>query len=323
MGAEVVYQACCERRAIATTSLERKLGEAMVSTDVRMVDQAALRGVMPRHPRLRRASGVTKFAITAAAEALGEELIGRVQQGEKRIGIVMSLINGCVNYSNRFYTEVLAEPSLASPILFPETVYNAPASHVASYLSCDGPVYTLIGDSAAWFTAMDVARGWLENGQVDGCLVLCAEELDWLNAEALGLYSRELVATEGAAAVYLESGGSDVCLDSLHGPYDYRCAAEKRQAVAEAWREVSVFGSDLLVDGLTGVKRIDRDEGVVIQDWDGKRVSPAEVLGSGMGSGCGFQTVVALEALKGGYNAATVLAAGNNQHAYIAQFTRR
>lgn len=296
--------------------------DVSICYDVRAVDTLALRGAMPKHPRLRRASGVSKFAITAAAEALGEERIAKIQNHEMRLGIVVSFINGCVNYSNRFYSEALNDPAFASPIVFPETVFNAPASHIAAYLGSDGPAYTLLGDSSTWFSAIDVARDWLDTDQVDGCLVLCAEELDWLSCEGLSYYSRQLKGTEGAAAIYLENSPSDTRLECLLGPAPYTSSAEKKDALNAIWQIDKEDGKDLLVDGLTGIPRLDRSEAETSASWSGDRISPQTTLGSGMGANCGFQTIIALEALKHHDGASVVFAGGGNQQAFAARFSQ-
>lgn len=320
MDPRILFEACLERKEIATSTLERDLGEKVVSYLHRPVDSAALRSAMPKHPRLRRASNVTKFAVTAAHQAIGEARLAEMKSGSLRIGIVMSFMNGCVNYSNRFFGEVLDDPSLASPMIFPETVFNAPASHVAAYLECDGPVYTLIGDTATWFSAFRVADDWISSGLVDGCLIVSAEETDWLTLEALSLYSRDFVATEGAAAVYLEASPSAIALGSLKGPFDYTSADERREAMDTAFSETSSGG--ILVDGITGIPRMDRDESAAIDAWSGDRISPAVTLGESMGIRYGFQTIVAIESILNGGDTATVFAAGGNQHAFSASFKR-
>jgi len=322
MDAASLYRACLEKTDLTISMLERKLGEETVAYANRPVDAQALRDSMPKHPRLRRASNVTKFAVTAAHEAIGPERMERMKNGELNIGIILTLLNGCVNYSNRFFSEVLDDPTFASPILFPETVFNAPASHIAAYLGCDGPVYTLLGDSATWFSGMEVAEGWISNGMVDGCLILCAEEIDWLTLEGLRLYSRNLIATEGAAAIYLEAKPSDIALENLSGPFSYNDATERRIAVSDAWAAQEKIPGGILVDGLTDVPRLDRDELAASASWAGGRISPARILGEGMGIRCGFQTIAAIEALRDGHGSATVLASGGNQHAFSARFTR-
>ena len=320
MDAESLYEACGEKRDLPVAMLEREAAGKTIRYPHRPVDTAALRSAMPKHPRLRRASNVTKFSVTAAHQAIGAERLSKMKAGELRIGIVMSFMNGCVNYSNRFFGEVLDDPTLASPMIFPETVFNAPASHIATYLECDGPVYTLIGDTATWFSAFRVAEDWIAAGLVDGCLVVSAEEADWLTLEALALYSRDFTATEGAAAVYLEGNPSGIAVEALHGPFDYTSASERRTALASAFSKTTRDG--LLVDGLTGLPRIDRDEAAATEQWPCQRMSPARTLGESMGIRHAFQTIAAIEAVRAGHDAATVFAAGGNQHAFSARFVK-
>jgi hypothetical protein len=320
LDSESLYRAVAENAAIPTEILSRELGEETVSYAHRPVDTAALKAVMPKHPRLRRASNVTKFAVTAAHQAIGPERFEKLQKRELNIGIIVSFMNGCVNYSNRFFSEVLSDPAFASPILFPETVFNAPASHVAAFLDCDGPVYTLIGDTATWFSALSVAEDWISGGLVDGCLIVSAEEIDWLTLEALSLYSRDLIGTEGAAAIYVEANPSDIAIENLSGPFGYTDATERRAAIREAWEAQGDSG--ILIDGLAGAPRIDKDETEATASWIGPRLSPAKTLGEGMGIRYGFQTIAAIEAIRNGHETATVLACGGNQHAFSARLRR-
>lgn len=323
IGPAPLFRACLEHSTLATSHLTRSIGQETISYLHRPVDAEALRAAMPKHPRLRRSSNITKFAVTAAHQAIGPERLEQIKNHELNIGLVFTLLNGCVNYSNRFFSEVLDDPSFASPLLFPETVFNAPASHIAAYLGCDGPAYTMIGDSATWFSAMKVAEGWLADGHVDGCLIVCGEETDWLTLEGLGLYSRNLIATEGAAAVYLEARPSEIRLENLHGPFAYNDAAERRAAVMTSWAPHADSTDGILIDGLTGIHRPDRAELAASASWPGRRLSPARVLGEGMGIRCGFQTIAAIEALHNDHHSAIVLASGGNQQAFSAKFIRQ
>src|SRR6516164_5721176 len=104
---------------------------------VRTVPPASPSPAFISHARLRRASPVSQYAVSAALEALGAEA-GSVTNGGLRLGIVMCVMSGCVNYSRRFYDETLKNAATASPLVFPETVFNAPASHLASVLGSTG-----------------------------------------------------------------------------------------------------------------------------------------------------------------------------------------
>ncbi len=73
----------------------------------------------------------------------------------------------------------------ASPLLFPETVYNAAASHLAALLGVNGQSYTLVGDSSVGLGAIHFATELLTmQPELDRCLVVGTEEADWLLADA-------------------------------------------------------------------------------------------------------------------------------------------
>ena len=112
-------------------------------------------------------------------------------------------MTGCVNYSRRFYDETLNDPATASPLVFPETVFNAPASHLAAMLGTTAINYTLVGDPGTFLQGLALAADWLQEARVDGCLVIGAEEVDWLTADAYRLFATKVILSEGAGAVYV------------------------------------------------------------------------------------------------------------------------
>src|SRR5205085_6851799 len=123
------------------------------------------------HARLRRASPITHYSVAAALEALGADA-PRVSGGSLRLGIVLCVMSGCVNYSRRFYDETLKDPATASPLVFPETVFNAPSSHLASLLGVGNRNYTLVGDPSTFLQGMALGADWIASGQLDGCLIV-------------------------------------------------------------------------------------------------------------------------------------------------------
>ena len=169
---------------------------------VRAVPPPSARPEFLAHPRLRRASAAAQHVVAAALEALGPDA-KRVQRGELRLGVIVCIMAGCVTYSRRFYEEVLKNPPTASPLIFPETVFNAPASHLAAFLNSGGINYTLVGDDGAYLQGLALAAQWLALGQADACVVVGAEELDWIVADAVRHFHRATVHAAGAGAVYL------------------------------------------------------------------------------------------------------------------------
>jgi 3-oxoacyl-(acyl-carrier-protein) synthase len=314
-GVAAMMEALDSGAAIPVSLLERALGDTVVRTPVRRVPGAP--ASLPKSARLRRASPITKFAAAAAMEALGAERAAESLAGRLRVGVIFTLTNGCVNYSNRFFGEVLADPALASPILFPETVFNAPSSHISALIGSSSPNDSLVGDETAYLSGIDLAAEWIARGDVDGCLVVAAEETDWLSAEALCLYAKQHVPAEGAGAIYLEAGPGAVRIHQLPEPVPYpfrgraNAARDIRQTLAP-----EDDGHTLLVDGRAGVRRFDRAETQAWSDWSGPRWSPKRVLGESMGAACALQVVAAVEALKSGaFKQAVVSSAGSNQQA--------
>lgn len=296
------------------------------------------------HPRLRRASPVAQYAVGAAMEAIGETAAD-VRAGAVRLGIVLCVMTGCVIYSRRFYEEVLRHPGTASPLVFPETVFNSPASHLAALLGATACNYTLVGDPGTFLQGLALAADWLASERVEGCLIIGAEEADWLVADAFRLFSRSAIVAEGAGAVYLRRGplAGAVHLDTVTRPHLFlpqRAAATDETAVrpvrpappvqprnrAEAARrmreELGRGGpTDLLCDSTLGCPLLDRAESSVWQDWPGARLAPKRILGEGISAGSAWQCVAAIDALlQGRAPAALVSVVGGNQQAIGARF---
>ena len=295
--------------------LERATSGISIQTPVLRVP--AENATTPKFARLRRASPISKFAAAAVMEALGETRLAAIAAGELRVGVIFTLINGCVNYSNRFFGEVLADPAMASPILFPETVFNAPSSHISAMIGSSSPNDSLIADSSGFFSGIDLAAEWIERGDVDGCLIVASEEIDWLSAEGLCLYSKRYLPAEGAGAIYLEPGDGPVKLLQLPDPVSY--AGRSRMAAAREVREqLEVVNHEqaLLIDGRAGIRRYDQAETSAWSDWTGPRWSPRMILGEAMGASAALQIVAAVEALKSGsFDRVIVTTTGGNQHA--------
>ena len=138
-----------------------------------------------RHPRLRRASAISRFAVVAGLDALRDAELELDEASAARTALIFAISNGGVIYTKRFFHEIVKSgASAASPLLFPETVFNAPASHLAAILGITGASYTLVGDGAVGILALKMAEDLMANPELDRCLVVGAEEADWLLCDA-------------------------------------------------------------------------------------------------------------------------------------------
>jgi hypothetical protein len=287
---------------------------------VRQVPTPAPRPTFLGHPRLRRTSPVSQFAAAAAIEALGGDL--EASRG-KRLGIVFCTFAGTMNYSRRFFDETLRDPATASPLIFPETVFNAPASHLAALLGSTGVAYTLMGDPGVFLQGIALAADWLCSGKVDACLVIGAEEMDWLPADAVRLFNRSYIMSEGAGALCLTTAAAAVELACVTDSHNYSRQVDCRQATGQMRQELAPNPgpSALLCDGVQGIPRLDRAELAAWADWPGARCSPKIIVGEGMAAAAAWQCAVAVNAVQTGMGKQSLVSiAGCNQQAIGAKF---
>lgn len=319
-GAAALVEAALQGAALPTKELKRPGVEKPLR--VRTVPPTLPRPAFLAHARLRRSSPIAHHALGAALEALGEDLPA-VREGKTRLGVIVCVMSGCVNYSRRFYQETLNDPSTASPLVFPETVFNAPASHLSAFIGSRSINYTLIGDEGAFLQGLALAGDWLLEERVDGCLVVGCEEIDWLTADALHRFSKRAVFSEGAGAVYLKAGeGPGVRLELVTSPRTFAGARTRGQALAEVRSEIPTpGGGELLLDSAESGSILGRAEAAVWQDWAGERLSIKNVFGEGLMAGSAWQTVAAARLLESpSRRAAVVSVAGLNQQAIAARF---
>jgi hypothetical protein len=301
---------------------------------VRNVPPASPRPTFLAHARLRRTSPIAHYSVSAGLEALGGDA-AKVSSGALRLGIIYCALTGCVNYSRRFYDEVLKEPSTASPLVFPETVYNSPASHLAALVGSTAINYTLVGDPGTFLQGVALAADWLTDNRVDACLVIGAEEMDWLTAGAMRLFEPKTIFSEGAGALYLrrEAGETPAAqLKAVTSAHPFSNSSTRAKAIKLAHEELAgelaggtpaVPGRALLCDGLQGFPRADHDEQIAWCDWTGPRASVKTIFGEALMASAAWQCVAAVDALRqNAYDTATVSVAGTNQQAIAAQFVR-
>jgi hypothetical protein len=281
----------------------------------RCVPASTERPAFLAHPRLRRAGAMSQHSIASALEAVGADATP-VQAGRLRLGIIVCTMVGSVGYSRRFYEEVLREPGMASPLIFPETVFNAPASHLAAYLNSSGINYSLVGDEGTFLQALALAADWLDQDQVDGCVVVGAEELDWVVADAVRLFQRSAVYAGGAGALYLKKTPSATRLAEITDSFPYTEKQNRRTAALNVRRQLGDGAPDeLLCDSET-----DRS---VWHDWPGRRLTPKTILGEAFNALAAWQCVLACDAIREKqFLRACASIVGTNQQAIAARFLR-
>jgi 3-oxoacyl-(acyl-carrier-protein) synthase len=219
-------------------------------------------------------------------------------------------------YSRRFYEQIhKTGANTASPALFPETVYNAPASHLAAQLGIDGITYTLVGDSSIGLAAVKLAQQLLAMDTVDHALVIGAEELDWILCEGYRDWrfaasqadtpvyakpARGALLAEAGAAVLLSRSGAGPQLAAVHDGLAYTSRREARSALRSIVAELSANRRiDAVVASANGSSYDELEANAISQHApDASVTCPKTAFGEALGAGALLQLAVAAMALR-------------------------
>lgn len=167
------------------------------------------RGVNPQH--LRKMDTLGRRAAVASAELLGGRGLSTAEAAAT--GLIFGTAIGPLSTVEGFQRELI-ETGVGNKRLFPNTVMNAAAGHVALLNRLQGPTATICAGATSGITALHFATRLIANGSCDRVIVLAADEApDALVAGYLrmpGYLSRTTVRPfEGSGTVF---GGAAVAL---------------------------------------------------------------------------------------------------------------
>src|SRR6059058_5801147 len=276
------------------------------------VPESAVTGLA--HPRLRRASVISRFAATAGLEALQAAGVKVDSQNAGRIALIFAISNGGVIYTKRFYRDVVQTGAQsASPLLFPETVFNAPESHLAAILGVTGTTYTVVGDGAVGLLAIKMAEDVMMDKSLDYCLLVGAEEVDWLLCDAYRRWRllrsappiepfskqrRGMILGEGAGAILFAREGP-ITVEHTHPGGFFTKRAEAAEILKAILRDLGHSEIDLVISSANGTF-VDQAEHAALEEilpdvlvYTGK---PA--LGESVGAAALWQVILAAQALQ-------------------------
>ena len=133
-------------------------------------------GPGPFHPNVwRRLDRCSRLAATAAHEAL--DRAGPGAQSGGTVGLVTGTMTAGVASLGAFLTTLFEEgPGNVSPMLFPITVPNAPASQCSLLLGLRGPSLTVSQMETSGLAAVATAAGLVRDGVCDVALAGGADE---------------------------------------------------------------------------------------------------------------------------------------------------
>jgi 3-oxoacyl-(acyl-carrier-protein) synthase len=308
-GVDPVWKQLLRGDEASPTEISEQFGDRCYS--VFRVPESALTGLA--HPRLRRASVISRFAAVAGLDALQAAGVKADSQNAERIALIFAISNGGVIYTRRFYRDVVeGGAQSASPLLFPETVFNAPASHLASILGVTGTTYTVVGDGAVGLLAIKMAEDVMTNESLDYCLVVGTEEIDWLLCDAYRRWrllrsappiepfrkqKRGMILSEGAGAILLARTGP-IKIEHAHPGACYGKRTEAEEILKGILRDLNQTETDFVISSANGtfIDQIEqRALEQVIPDVMTYTVKPA--LGESVGASGLWQVILGAQAL--------------------------
>jgi 3-oxoacyl-(acyl-carrier-protein) synthase len=265
--------------------------------------------------RLRRSSKISLAAADAAFVAGARARTALAATGTDleamagRVAIIFATSDGGVIYTRKFYDQVVRQGA-GSPLLFPETVYNAPASHIAAMHNIDGITYTLVGDASVGLSALHLGVDLIASGQADHCIVTGAEEIDWILCEAyikwrlasasiqIGSNRGALIA-EGAAAIVLSRDRGDFKLDAVTPGVPFFRQSEAASSLAASLKQLPPSAPTRVISSANGTF-IDHAERTAIESVFGHlpTLFPKVTLGDPFGASALMQIICALHSLK-------------------------
>jgi 3-oxoacyl-[acyl-carrier-protein] synthase II len=149
----------------------------------------------------RRMGRVSRLAVAASIEALEDSKLALETIDKDRIGVIMGTAYGSSSHVEDFFVSLLREgPRGAQPFLFPETVPNAPASHIAMFHGITGPNTTFCQNDISAENAILYAVNLLSQNIADVVLVGGADELTAMQYgcyDALGVLNKIKVKDDG------------------------------------------------------------------------------------------------------------------------------
>ena len=172
--------------------------------------------------KTRRMDRLSAWALLGSTLALQDAGLDAETLDRDRTAIVVGTAFGCLDLTEEFLGALATNASQAPPILFPETLANLPASHIARHFGIRGPNLTLCAGPVSGEAALLQAVSLLQAGEAERALVLAGDTLtralfEWYEAASLlapvclgrtGSASpggrRTIVPGEGLAACLLE-----------------------------------------------------------------------------------------------------------------------
>ncbi|MGO1384884.1 MAG: beta-ketoacyl synthase N-terminal-like domain-containing protein [Arachnia sp.] len=163
-------------------------------------------GINPR--ALRRLDPLSKLAVQVVSQLIRNHKLTASQLADT--GLVFATSTGPLSTVEEFQRGLMVEGQGDSK-LFPNTVMNAAAGHVAMMFGLRGPTATICAGGASGVSALHLGQQLIRNGSCDRAIVVAAEEVNDILVAGYGgfpgyLATDALRPNQDSGIAYCESG---------------------------------------------------------------------------------------------------------------------
>jgi 3-oxoacyl-(acyl-carrier-protein) synthase len=152
--------------------------------------------------KFRRAADVSRYALAAIKLAISDA--GLDSAGGEDSAVITAVTHAAMNYTQDYHKSLLTGGvDDISPILFSDSVLNAPAGNASICFDIRGAVHTVIGGTAASIKATMMACRLIHEDGINRAVVVSAEELNELSFHCRRRFG-ESAMSEGAGALFIE-----------------------------------------------------------------------------------------------------------------------
>lgn len=161
--------------------------------------------------KTRRLDRLSVWSLVAAWLAIQDSGLDLNQVDRSRVAVIFGTELGCIELTEAFFRSAASHGwSQTDPIVFPETLGNAPAGHIARHFGLRGPNLTVSCKGLAGECALLQGVSLLRNGHADFALVVSGDTITeashgWY--EAAGMLAGGFVPSEGVTVLVLQQAG--------------------------------------------------------------------------------------------------------------------
>lgn len=203
----------------------------------------------------RRVADISKYVLAAIQVALRDAGLESVA-GEST-ALVTAVTHGAMNYTQEYHQSlVTGGVDDISPILFSDSVLNAPAGNASVCYGIQGAVHSIIGGTAASIKAAMIACGLVQESGINRAVVVSGEEMNELSFFCRKQFGWQAMS-EGAGSFLIEDSAD------RKGMQSYCCVSGYAAHIEASGPDISLNTAVEKALAVAGIRKHDLDFALV------------------------------------------------------------